>query len=93
MDRTTKILLAAIALGLWVNGAALLGGTATAQAPPQGPPRQQSPPPRPQPPPHDTDLSDIERHLLDMQGSLLNIERILLSISEGGCRNRKLCGI
>jgi hypothetical protein len=85
MDRTTKILLAAIALGLWANAAASLSGPATAQAPPQGPPRQQQAPPRPQPPPHDADMNDLQRELIDLN-------RTMLSIAEGRCMNRRLCG-
>jgi hypothetical protein len=83
MDRTTKILLATIALGLWANAAASLSRPATAQVSPQGTPRQQT---------RDADLSDIQRELLDINLNLTNIQLGLVGLEEGHCRNRKLCG-
>jgi hypothetical protein len=83
MDRTTKILLAAIALGLWANAAASLSGPATAQVSPQGTPRQQT---------HEADLTDIQRELFDINLNLTNIQLGLVGLEEGHCRNRKLCG-
>jgi hypothetical protein len=85
MDRTTKILLAAIALGLWANAGVSALRSATAQVSPQGTPR-------PQYPPHDADLNDIERELLDINLNLTNVQLGLIGLEEGHCRNRKLCG-
>jgi signal-transduction protein with cAMP-binding, CBS, and nucleotidyltransferase domain len=42
--------------------------------------------------PHDTDLSDIQRELLDVNRTLLDMQLGLISLEEGHCRNRKLCG-
>lgn len=83
MDMTTKILLAAIAAGLWFNAATSLSIPATAQTPPSLT--------RPIIP-HDTDLSDIQRELLDINLNLTNIQLGLTGLEEGHCRNRKLCG-
>ena len=79
MDMTTKILLAAIAAGLWANAAATFNIPAKAQT-------------RPNLVPHDTDLSDIQRELLDINLNLTNIQLGLTGLEEGHCRNRKLCG-
>ncbi len=87
MDKATKILLAVIAAGLWVNIAASLNVRATAQTPPLLPPL-----PRPQLPMHDTDLSDIQRELLEIEHTLSSMQLGLLGLEEGYCRNRRLCG-
>jgi hypothetical protein len=87
MDMTTKILLAAIAAGLWFNAAASLSIPATAQTPPT---RQQTP--RPPSPFHDADLNDIDRDLAAIHVTLSNLRLDFLSLAEGRCLNRKLCG-
>jgi hypothetical protein len=40
-----------------------------------------------------TDLNDIARYLLDVQGPLLNIQLTLSHLEDENCRNRKLCGL
>jgi hypothetical protein len=83
-DRTTKVLLALIALGLWANFAVDVFRPATASAQDvSGIERKLSGIER--------DLSSIASSLARIGTDVTSIERNVDNLEDGTCRNKKLC--